>query len=140
MRCIRYLKYPNHTYKYDEVIGPWFNLLQCASLFGWMGAVFGISYCFRQIENIEWAGGKTKDRVVRAIIGNLFIVPSWLFIIFLEYRGSWVRDIGLNEFIIDSIHFFCLYFWLFGYMPVVVFKQFLKNTSKEDEDFYVILE
>ena len=52
MNCTRYLNYPEKVYKFDEVIGPWFNLTQFASLFGWIGAVFGISACYRAIDNV----------------------------------------------------------------------------------------
>lgn len=52
MNCTRYLHYPDRTYRYDEIIGPWFNFTQTSTLFGWIGAVFGISACFRKIPNI----------------------------------------------------------------------------------------
>ena len=123
MECTRYLNYPHKIYPYDEIIGPWFNLCQTASLYAWLGIIFGSSYCFRKMSNISWAMGPTKKRVLRAIVANLFIVPSWIFIIFLEERGSWMKDIGLNKFIIDSLHFFLLYLWLFGFMPVLLFKK-----------------
>ncbi len=55
-------------------------------------------------------------------------------------EGSWIRDIGMNEFIVDAIHFFVLYIWLFGYMPVFFLEKTLKLTNKENEDFYVILQ
>lgn len=65
------------------------------------------------------------------------MVPSWIFVLLLE-EGSWIRDIGMNEFIVDAIHFFILYIWLFGYMPVFLLEKTLKLTNKENEDFYVI--
>lgn len=57
------------------------------------------------------------------------IVPSWLFISFLE-KGSWIKDIGLNEFIVDGVHFFVLYLWIFGYMPYFVLEKALKLTNR----------
>ena len=66
------------------------------------------------------------------------IIPSWLFIIFLE-KGSWIKDIGLNEFIVDCVHYLLLYLWLFGAMPVFVLSK-LKLTSEEKDDCYVVLQ
>ena len=141
MSCTRYQGYPDRTYRYDEIIGPWFNFTQTATLFGWIGAVFGISSCFRKMPNIEWAGGNnTGKRVARALIANLFILPSWVFVIFVQDKGNWVKNIGLNDFIVDAVHFFVLYLWIFGYMPILILHRALKLVNREEEDFYVIVE
>lgn len=68
------------------------------------------------------------------------IIPSWLFILLIQERGTWVKDIGLNTFIINAIHFFLLYFWIFGYMPILVLHKVLNLTNKQDDDFYVIVD
>ena len=91
------------------------------------------------MNNTEWSKGSTKNRISRAIIANILIIPSWIFVIFLQ-KGSWIKDIGLNEFIVDSIHYFVLYFWLFGVMPLVIFKKALKLVEREVEDFYVVMD
>ncbi len=36
------------------------------------------------------------------------------------------RKLGINDFIVDSAHFFLLYLWLFGYMPILVYCRLLK--------------
>jgi hypothetical protein len=77
---------------------------------------------------------------MRAIITNILIIPSWIFIFFLEEGSSWIEDIGFNEFIVDAVHYFVLYIWIFGYMPLVILKRMFKITNKEKEDFYVILQ
>lgn len=77
---------------------------------------------------------------MRLIITNLFIVPSWLFSLLLVEKGEWIKDIGLNTFIIDGIHYFILYFWIFGYMPILVLHKALKLTHKESDEEYVIIE
>ena len=87
----------------------------------------------------EWSKGTASKRIIRALIGNILIIPSWIFVIYFE-KGNWVKDIGLNEFIIDSVHYFILYFWLFGLMPVLLLDKLLKLVTKETEDFYVVLE
>lgn len=129
MTCTEYQAYDKSNYRYDEVIGPWFNFLQTASNFGWIGAVFGISACYNKMTITEWCGGSTKKRILRAIVANIMIIPSWIFILVLE-DGSWIGDIGLNEFIVDGVHFFILYLWLFGYMPIYVLEKGLKLTNK----------
>jgi hypothetical protein len=112
------------------VVGPWFNFLQTATLFGWIGAIFGISYCFSKMGTPDWCKGTLKQKIIRLLIGNVLIIPSWIFVSFLE-KGSWIKDIGLNEFIIDSIHYFILYIWLFGWMPVYVLGRLLNLASRE---------
>ena len=66
---------------------------------------------------------------MRGIVSNLMMIPSWLFVLLLE-NGSWIKDIGLNEFIVDAVHFFVLYLWVFGYMPVYVLEKGLKLTNR----------
>lgn len=137
--CTKYQNQSDTDFRYDEVIGPWFNFLQTASIFAWIGAVFGISACYRSMAIPEWCETNMKKRVIRGVIANLMIIPSWLFVVLLE-DGSWIKNIGLNEFIVDAVHFFVLYLWLFGYMPLLVLEKGLKLTNREQEDFYVILQ
>jgi hypothetical protein len=137
--CTDYHHYDSVNYRYDEVVGPWFNFLQTATLFAWIGAVFGISFCYSKMDSPEWCKGTFKTRLLRALIGNLLIIPSWIFAVFLE-KGSWIKDIGLNEFIVDAVHYFILYLWLFGVMPVFVLGKLLKLTNREGEDYYVVLQ
>jgi hypothetical protein len=140
MSCAKYQNYPDKSYRYDEIIGPWFNFTQTSILFGWIGAVFGISEAFRKIPNIEWAKGSTKHRLLRGLVTNILIIPSWFFILLAQDAGTWIKDIGLNTFIVNAIHFFLLYIWIFGYMPILLLQKLLNWTNKEDEDFYVIIE
>lgn len=130
MHCTRYQHYTDQSYRYDEIIGPWFNFTQTATLFAWIGAVFGISAAFRGIPHIEWAGGSLKNRISRAVIANILIIPSWFFILLAQNQGTWIRDIGLNAFIVNSLHFFLLYIWIFGYMPIVLLHRVLKLTNR----------
>lgn len=82
--------------------------------------------------NIEWAAGSNSKRILRAAIANLFVLPSWIFMAYLQHQGTWVGDIGLNDFIINAVHFFILYLWLFGYMPILVLHRGLKLTNREE--------
>lgn len=139
LKCTEYHNYDTVNYRYDEVVGPWFNFLQTATLFAWIGAVFGISHCFSKMGGPEWCKGSVTKRIIRAAIANILIIPSWIFVAYIE-TGSWVKDIGLNEFIVDAVHYFILYIWLFGFMPVLVLDRLLKLVNKDGEDFYVILQ
>lgn len=132
MHCTKYQSYADKSYRYDEIIGPWFNFTQTATLFGWVGAAFGISAAFRNIPNIEWASGRIKNRIARGIITNILIIPSWFFLLLAQDQGTWIRDIGLNNFIVNAIHFFLLYIWIFGYMPYLLLHRLLKITNPED--------
>lgn len=134
MKCTDNLAYPQKNYRFDEVVGPWFNFVQTSVVFAWIGGIFGVSATFRKIESFDWYGGSWKQRLTRLLITNLLIVPSWLFSLLLVQKGDWIKDIGLNEFIVNGIHYFVLYFWLFGYLPILIFDKFLKITHKETDD------
>jgi len=64
------------------------------------------------------------------LIGNIFVLPSWVFILWIQENGSWIKDMGLNTFIINSIHFFILYLWIFGFLPILLLHRWLKITNK----------
>ena len=96
----------------------------------WIGAAFGVGVCFRSIKNLKWAGGNQKNRILRILITNLMIIPSWIFIIFVQNVGTWVTSIGLNIYLVNAVHFLILYLWIFGYMPILVFHRLLKITNK----------
>jgi hypothetical protein len=89
---------------------------------------------------IDWAEGSVPNRIIRALIANAFIIPSWLLILLLQDKGTWIKDIGLNVFILNSVHFFLLYFWLMGYMPILIFRKLLKIANEDPADSYIILE
>jgi hypothetical protein len=66
------------------------------------------------------------------VIANILIIPSWFFILLAQDKGTWIKDIGLNNFIVNAIHFFLLYIWIFGYMPILLLNRLLKITNHED--------
>ncbi len=123
------------------MVGPWYTFLQTTTLFGFIGAIFGIARTFRNM-SIDWYEGATKKRLARAAIANLLILPSWVFVILAEGNNAtraWVRDIGLNNFFIDSLHWFLLYLFLFGYMPTLVFQP-CQLVNESDEEFFIVPE
>lgn len=140
--CTEYQKLNIDKFKYDEIIGPWYTFLQTGTMFGLMGAVFGIAYCFRSVKNIDWYRGGLKKRLLRALIANVFIIPSWLVISFLQSDGNesgFITKLGINDFIIDGVHFFLLYLWLFGFMPALVLGKLLRLTNNQTDEYYVVI-
>lgn len=108
-----------------------------------VGAIFGISFCFRTVKSLDWYRGSLKNRLLRVLISNILIVPSWLFIILAQGRSSTessIENLGINEFIVDVVHFFVLYLWLFGYMPVYLLGKVFKLNYAGDEEYYVVME
>lgn len=49
------------------------------------------------------------------------MIPSWVFINFENklINVASVRDLGLDNFSVDIIHYFCLYFFLFAVVPII---------------------
>lgn len=142
IHCLQYQSLDVSKMRYDEVVGPWFTFMESAIIFGLIGAVFGIAFAFRNIPKLEWYEGSKKKRLLRALIANLLLAPSWILITLFEKQqneDSWIRKLGMNEFILDSLHFALIYFVLFGLVPVYVFGRFLKLNNTEKDDFYVVL-
>lgn len=77
-----------------------------------------------------WSKGTFKQRVVNIFISNLAVVPSWLFEILLKDE-EWIKEIGANSLMIDVIHYFLLYIWLFGVLPPIIAKIFGTVESLE---------
>lgn len=62
------------------------------------------------------------------------LLPSWLFITLVEGQENdetLARRLGVNDFIVDALHFFLLYLWLFGYMPVLMTGRLFKLNHEE---------
>jgi len=133
LNCDEYQQVTPGSLKYNEIVGGWYVFLQSATILAWIGGVFGISRCFRTIKSLEWYRGPLKQRLIRILVANLMMIPSWLFITLVEGQENdqtLIRRLGINDFIVDAFHFFVLYIWLFGYMPILVFARLLKNTHQ----------
>jgi hypothetical protein len=140
--CTEYQKLDIDHLKYDEIIGPWYTFLQTDTMFALMGAVFGVALCFRETKSIDWYRGGFKKRILRALIANIMIAPSWLILVFLQGTRtdeSLISTLGINDCIIDAVHFFLLYLWLFGYMPVYLLGRILKLNNTDPDEYYVVM-
>lgn len=72
-----------------------------------------------------------KNKLIRCGIANLFMIPSWILVLFetdILSRDSF-RMMGLNNYILDMMHFTLLFFFLYGILPIVLVK--LKITKKD---------
>jgi hypothetical protein len=71
----------------------------------------------------NWSRGTFKQRAKNIFIFNLAMVPSWVFELLLKDEG-WIKEIGINSLIVDAIHYFFLYLWLFGIFPPIIARLF----------------
>ena len=110
---------------YNELVGPWFSYLHSTCLYGLIAGIFAVAHCFRNINEFEWFGGSLKLRVVRVVIAWVSMIPSWTLVVYQSkiINTDYIRLSGLNAYFLDAMHFFILYFWLFGVMPLYVFKK-----------------
>lgn len=141
-RCTEYQNMNIAKLRYDEIIGPWFTFLQTATMFALMGAVFGVPFCFRTVKAVDWYRGSIKKRLLRVLVANVCIIPSWLILIFVQGQrtdDSWISSLGINDFIIDALHFFLLYLWLFGFMPVYLMGKLMKLNNTDSDEYYVVI-
>jgi len=81
----------------------------------------------------NWSKGTFKQRTINIMVCNLLIIPSWVFELLLKEEG-WIQEIGLNSIMIDSIHYFILYLWLFGAVPHLVLSRIFKTVEFLDYD------
>ena len=86
--------------------------------------MLGGQLCFSTIPTINWYRGPLKHRLIRLVIGNFCIIPSWVFCYFQNdiVNNQKVRDIGLRNLYIDLIHFILLYYMLFALVPLAFHK------------------
>ena len=63
-------------------------------------------------------------RVVRFIIVNLCMIPSWILAYFQSdiLTDSSARNAGVNNYAIDVVHFIILFFCLYGVIPLALHK------------------
>ena len=112
--------------QYDSVVGPYSTLQETTIIFGLVGAIFGANTSFQNIPTLNWFKGPLKLKLIRAFIVNIMIIPSWFLIVnqanILTSQG--VGILGIENYLINAVHFFVLYYVLFGIVPAVVFRKF----------------
>jgi len=110
---------------YNELIGPWFSFLHSTGIYGLIAGIFAVAHCFRQINEFEWFGGTFKLRITRILIAWTSMIPSWVLVVYQTdiINTDYIRLSGFNAYFLNTMHFFILYFWLFGLMPLHVFKK-----------------
>lgn len=108
------------NYSFDEVLGKYETFQTTAIVFALIGLAFGASQTFRTISSMNWYKGPIKIRFLRIIIANIAIIPSWILITYQEDLVS-LKLMGISNFMVDSLHYFILYYGLFGFIPVYIY-------------------
>ena len=65
-----------------------------------------------------------RNRIFMVLIANLCLIPSWIICLLQPNFQNTLEDAGIDEFLIYTIHFSCLYFFLFGILPKYGFEKF----------------
>lgn len=106
------------------------NLQETTMLFGLVGMLFGANKAFQTIHNVNWFRGNLKLKLIRVLIVNIMIIPSWILVIFTSELFNKQPLEGLAVFLMNSLHFYVLYYFLFGIIPAYIFKRFRLISSE----------
>lgn len=73
-------------------------------IFALIGALFGVSHCFRHINSLEWYKGDKRKRILRIIVANLFTIPGWIFALNVESiaLNSRMYEWGASFFLVNN--------------------------------------
>ncbi|CAD8192945.1 unnamed protein product [Paramecium octaurelia] len=121
------------------LMGPHFTFQKTSVIFALIGALFGVSHCFRHINSLEWYKGDKRRRVLRIIVANLFTIPGWIFALNVESiaLNSRMYEWGASFFLMESVAFLLFYFFMFALIPLYVFKYLHLNASSSSS--YVVV-
>ena len=108
---------------YHEVLGKSETFQITSIVFALIGLVFGASQTFRTISSINWYKGPMKMRFLRIFIANFAMIPSWVLIYYQDELMVMKNSglLGISDFMVDSVHYFVLYYGLFGMIPIHIF-------------------
>lgn len=83
--------------------------------------MLGGQSCFSVIPNINWYKGQLKRRIIRLLLINLCMIPSWVLCYYQNQimTNRNVRNIGLKNLYLDLFHFLILYYFLFAIAPII---------------------
>lgn len=79
LACKQYLSQTFSFISYDKIIGPWFNFKQSATTSAWIALVLAFPICQLTMKSRSWNQGSAKQQALNVMIGNLMLLPSWLF-------------------------------------------------------------
>lgn len=87
------------------LMGPHFTFQKTSVIFALIGALFGVSYCFRHINTLEWYKGAVNKRVLRIVVANLLTIPGWLFALNVENiaLNHKMYEWGASFFLVSNI-------------------------------------
>jgi len=130
--------FEDYSYSYTT----WYSPLSYIVLTRKIGAIFGAALTFREFKGVLWYAVSKQQKLRMVLIANLCMIPSWIFFWYQFTDITFVQR-GANMYILNAIHFFILYFVLFGILPKHVFAKLgLLNQKSayylEPEDLMVV--
>ena len=89
------------------------------------------------MKNVNLLGGTTKQKIIRTILTNLMLIPSWFLEIYMPtiVSNNLVTSFVINEFFLIMIHFFLIFYLQFGYVSYYILKP-LKLTNSNLNNSY----
>lgn len=84
------------------------------------------------MSNIHWIETSLNKKILRVVLASCLLIPSWFFYIyFYDFLESVSNDtLFINEYLSHAIHFFLVYFLIFGFAPYYIFSKIkLTNSS-----------
>ena len=84
------------------IMGPKFTFDKTSIVFCLIGALFGVSHCFRNIKILKWYRGNPKKRLFRIGIANLCTIPGWIIAAMFKDITVYTNlyDLGMSIFIV----------------------------------------
>ncbi len=103
-----------------------------------MGLLFGIMIGLAKVNNIHWCDTNLNKRIIRIILANFLLIPSWIFEIYYYDILKAIGDnfISFNAFSLKAFHAILIYFLIFGISPYYIF---YKCDLTNKEKAYVII-
>lgn len=102
------------------------NMRELSTLFYYyfIGGFFGVFNSVVRMKKVNFFGGSFKHKILRAIISNILLIPSWLIQIYLHdiISGNIASSIIINEFFFVMVHFFLVFYIQFGIVPYFIMK------------------
>ena len=83
-------------------MGPKFTFDKTSIVFSLIGALFGVSHCFRNIKILKWYRGNPKKRLFRVAVANLCTIPGWIIAAMFKDITVYTNlyDLGMSIYIV----------------------------------------
>ena len=77
------------------------------------------------MNNVYWYETTPKRKILRVALASALLIPSWIFYIYFTtiMEGVSSTTLFINEYLAHGLHFFLLYYLLFGLSPYYIFSK-----------------